>query len=323
MFSRRSFIQSSVCGAHMLALAQFNPHLTRRIFQQDEDKNIVVKENCGYIQKLSEGVWALVSTPFDNKDFTTVCNSGIIAGKDRVVVVEAFMQPKGAQWMSEQAFKLTGKRPTDIICTHFHGDHTAGHAGFEHEKQNPNIWLTPFTRKSASASLKKQKGNSEFKNVKLLSANQPTKIDLGGKTVTVHPRSGHTDSDVTIEITDPNIVWCGDLFFNRMYPNYGDAKPRQLNEFADKLVRSTDTLYVPGHGPVADAAALTAYRDFLKFVEAAATNSFKSGKAAVEGAKSFELPESLKDWLVWSDDVVIRSYNAWYKTLKAEQTKKQ
>ena len=304
----------------MLALAQFNPSLTRRVFQQVDEKKIVAKESWGFIQKLNEGVWALVSTPFDNRDFTTVCNSGIIAGKNRVVVIEAFMQPKGAKWMSEQAFKLTGRRPTDVICTHYHGDHTAGHAGFEHKGERPNLWLTPSTKDAATKSLQQRKGDAELKKVKTLSNESPTKIDLGGKTIIVRPRSGHTNSDVTIEISDPNIVWCGDLFFNRMYPNYSDAKPRLLNEFADELVRSKDTLYVPGHGPVADDKALTSYKDFLKFVEDSATKAFQAGKTVEEGAKSFALPDSMKEWLVWSNDVVQRSYNAWYKTLEAEKS---
>jgi glyoxylase-like metal-dependent hydrolase (beta-lactamase superfamily II) len=38
-----------------------------------------------------------------------------------------------------------------------------------------------------------------------------TEIDLGERTVELHPRRGHTPSDVTVEPAEPSIVFFGDL----------------------------------------------------------------------------------------------------------------
>ena len=203
-----------------------------------------------------------------------------------------------------------------MVSTHYHGDHTSGHGGFVVNEKAPRIWLTDSTRESALKSLKEKEGNDTFKNVQKLDASKPTEIDLGGRVVKVIPRLGHTNSDVTIEVVDPKVVFCGDLFFNRMFPNYSDATPINLNKYAAELVAAKDTLFVPGHGPVADAAALKSYKEFLAHVESAAKAAFKAGDPEEEASKEFKLPDSLKEWLIWSPDVVKRSCVAWYKELR-------
>ena len=123
-------------------------------------------------------------------------------------------------------------------------------------------------------------------------------------------------SDVTIELVDPKIVWCGDLFFNGMFPNYSDAVPSNLKDYAAQLAKLKETSFVPGHGPVADLDAVKSYQDFLEFVQSAAEAAHKAGKSEEDGAKDFKLPDSLKSWFIWSPDVVKRAYVAWYRELK-------
>ena len=55
-----------------------------------ESPKIVAQEAWARIEQLTEGVWAVVSTPLANNDWTTLSNGGIIAGSDRVVAVEAY-----------------------------------------------------------------------------------------------------------------------------------------------------------------------------------------------------------------------------------------
>ncbi len=320
---RREFLRTGSCGAYVLSLAAVSPWMTRKVFAAQEENNVVAAEKWGRIEKIQDGIWALISLPFETQDFTTVCNGGIISGSRRTLVVEAFMQDKGAEWMSERALKLTGRRPTDIVCTHYHADHTAGHAGFEHQQKRPRIWLTESTLAAARDSLnQRQAGSGDFQNVQKMPADKPTEIDLGDRVVRVHPRQGHTASDVTIEVVDPKVVFCGDLFFNRIFPNYSDAVPPQLANYARQLNAANDQLFVPGHGPVADAAALKAYQDFLNYVEDRARTAFQAGKSAAQGAQEFNLPDSMSDWLIWSPQQnAPLAFQAWYKVLAADQKK--
>ena len=314
--NRRTFVSGCLtCSAHILGLARFSPGLLGNVFSQQDEKKIVTEEKWGRIEQVADGAWAIISTPFETRDFTTVCNGGIIAGVKGVLAIESFMQPKGATWLARQAKKLTGKWPTDVVSTHFHADHTAGHKGYFVDDQNPKVWLTENTRTAAEKSFTERKmENNAFQNVSVIK--DSAEIDLGNRSVKLINRSGHTNSDVTIELVDPKIIWCGDLFFNRMFPNYGDAIPSRLEEYVDKIALAKDVTYVPGHGPVADAKALKSYKELLGFVREAATKSFEAGDEVVAATKSFKLPDSLSEWFIWSPDNAKRAYAAWYKELK-------
>ena len=67
----------------------------------------------------------------------TVCNGGLVAGADRVVAIDAFLQPAGAAWLAGQAETLLGRPVTDVIVTHFHADHSGGLAGFQRGADGP------------------------------------------------------------------------------------------------------------------------------------------------------------------------------------------
>ena len=87
-----------------------------------------------------------------------------------------------------------------------------------------------------------------------IGADQPSTLDLGGRVVRVVPRRGHTESDVSIELDDPSIVFSGDLFWNAMFPNYVDAVPTKLSASVRALRATPTTIYVPGHGAIGHQA---------------------------------------------------------------------
>ena len=317
--NRRNFLAcSSSCAAWMAGIAQFSPAAFRSVMQQSEEtREIVATEKWGRVEKIEEGVWALVSTAFESKDYTTVCNGGIIAGDKGVLAVESFMQPKGAKWWAEMAEQLTGRWPTDVVATHFHGDHTAGHSGYFTEKNKPNVWLTDSTKEAAEKSfVERGMKENDFENVMSIDAVDGTEIDLGNRKVSIKPRSGHTASDVTIELTDPSVIWCGDLFFNRVFPNFSHATPGQLNSYASSIAAQKDTVFIPGHGPLADSEAAQKYHDFLGWVENWARESIAAKSTAAKAAKDFKLPEEFEDWFVWSPENAKLAWLAWEREIK-------
>jgi glyoxylase-like metal-dependent hydrolase (beta-lactamase superfamily II) len=146
-------------------------------------------------------------------------------------------------------------------------------------------------------------------------------IDLGDRTVRVFPRDGHTKSDVTIEITDPTVVFCGDLVWNNMFPNYMDAIPSHLEaSVRSLLVDQLDAVYVPGHGPVADAGDLFRYLRVLNAVQEAARQAVLTGQTAAEAAARFTLPAELGEWTLFSPGYYETAINAWLKELRPEDT---
>jgi glyoxylase-like metal-dependent hydrolase (beta-lactamase superfamily II) len=283
-----------------------SPLWARDLWAAQERFPVVASEPWGRIERVAEGVWALVSTPL--QDRTTLCNGGIVAGRSGVVVVEAFGSDEGARWMAAQAERLTGRTPTHVVLTHYHGDHTGGLRGAR-ESGAPAILTTPVTRDYT-------RGNPNAPNEILnratpLDTIRPTEIDLGDRSLIVVPRRGHTESDVTVEVTDPSVVFCGDLVWNEMFPNYVDATPSRLSQ-AVRLLRATgaDT-YVPGHGPLADAAAIDRYIGLLDDVEEAARRALEAGMSAEEAGDRYRLPAGLGEWYRFRDDYFARAIGAW------------
>jgi len=98
--SRRDFLgQSGSCAAHLALASVAMPHALRMAWAGKPFGTVVAREPFGNLEKVADGVWALVSTPLNGNN-TTVSNGGIIAGKNGVLAIEGFNQPQGAQWLA-------------------------------------------------------------------------------------------------------------------------------------------------------------------------------------------------------------------------------
>ena len=212
--SRRDFLAASgSCCAHLLWMSAAAGG-ARRAFAAQPQGTVVAEAPWGRIEALHDGVWAIVSTPLATDDRTTLSNGGIIAGTERVLVIESFASPAGAAWAATQAHLLTGRWPTDVVITHYHGDHSNGVTGYLENGDPPRIWMTAQTRQLLTPARTLDDGRSDqgpraslFETAGEIAAGESTEIDLGGRTVRLEPRAGHTASDVTIEIDEPSTVF--------------------------------------------------------------------------------------------------------------------
>lgn len=310
-WTRRAFLErSTTCAAHLGLMAAAGPLLPKVLWAAQERFPVAAREPWGRIEKVADGVWALVSTPLEG-DRTTLCNGGIVAGRLGVLVVEAFATDGGSIWMAEQARALAGRAPTHVVVTHYHGDHTGGLRG-AFETADVKLLATPVTRDQ----VRERNGDAPggiLAGATLLDPRRPTEIDLGGRSVLVVPRRGHTASDVTLEISDPSVVFCGDLVWNRMFPNYVDAAPERLS--ADvRMLRTLDAAtYVPGHGPLADATDLERYQILLDDVEAAARRAAERGMTAEEAGAGYRIPAALGEWALFNPGYFSRAIGAWMR----------
>jgi glyoxylase-like metal-dependent hydrolase (beta-lactamase superfamily II) len=153
-------------------------------------------------------------------------------------------------------------------------------------------------------------------DVTIVDPSSETSVDLGGRTVRIRPRNGHTPSDVTVELDEPSIVWCGDLVWNGMFPNYRDATPSQLSRAVRALERQRDTVYVPGHGALAGRDDYERYRRVIDDVERAARRAIERGTPAATGAGEYRLPASLGEWIMFSPRYFEVAFTAWERELR-------
>ena len=91
---RRKFLErcfGTNCGfAATLLLA---PEAARRAYGQKAMGDVIGKRPFGRIEKLADGVWALVSTPFTATgkagDLSTHSNGGLIVGRDKILAIDS------------------------------------------------------------------------------------------------------------------------------------------------------------------------------------------------------------------------------------------
>lgn len=320
--TRRDFLaQSGTCAAHLALAASVMPHAARALWANQPLGEVVAREPFGNLEKIADGVWAMISTPL-NGDRTTLSNGGIIAGRNAVLAIEGFNQPAGAQWLAGKARELTGRWPTHVALTHYHSDHANGVNGYLSGADHPVIRSTERTRDLVVERNLQPPDPARMAAVKeavLLSPTAATTLDLGGKSVRVVPRGGHTDSDISLELEDPSIVFTGDLLWNAMFPNFVDAVPSRLMDSVRAMKRTRDTLYVPGHGALAKPADYDRYTNMLGEVESQARKAFAAGTTPADAANAFVLPDSLGPWALFnpaSKAFYQRAIEAWFKELK-------
>jgi glyoxylase-like metal-dependent hydrolase (beta-lactamase superfamily II) len=140
-------------------------------------------------------------------------------------------------------------------------------------------------------------------------------LELGGRSVRIVPRLGHTRSDVTIHLDHPDVVWCGDLVWNGMFPNYVDAIPSFLTRHCEAILGHPEVTYVPGHGDLGDAKTLDTYLGLIRDLEAAGRRAVEQGTPARDAAQTYRLPESIEQWTMFSPTYIEDAFAAWEREL--------
>ena len=122
-----------------------------------------------------------------------------------------------------------------------------------------------------------------------------SKVRLSGRVADLkHIPNAHTDGDTYVWFKTANVLSTGDTFTNGRYPNIDfanggqhqghDRRRRRLSQADQRQDR-----IVPGHGPLADRAALTEYRTMLVTARDRMAKLVKEGKSEDEvvAAKPF------------------------------------
>lgn len=274
----------------------------------------------GRLEPVAPDTWALVSYPRNEGPDArrTLCNGGLIAGLEGVLVVEGYASPEGAAWMAEQAVRLTGRRPTHVVLTHFHGDHVGGTAGYVQGAAMPAVLATATTRRLvAEQEAGHDPARREARPLLLPDTVLPDDVeetlDLGGRTVRLVGRRGHTPSDLVVEAGD--VIFAGDLVWNGLFPNCTHAIPPALAEHVRALRDQEAAVYVSGHGELSRAEDMARYIDLLEDVEAAARRAIERGVPVEAAAADYSVPAGLGEWFMFSDRYPELAFRAWFRAL--------
>lgn len=314
--TRREFLEASgSCFAYLSGIFAIAGSTALRRWARP-GPNVVAQEAWGRLEEVGPGLWALISTPLTG-DYTTLSNGGIVSGRSGVIIVEGTASPAGARWMAERAVALTGRAPTHVVVTHYHGDHSRGVDGFGGDEP-PLIHATRATADLVTAGFDaaaEPERARPWADVVVMDPAEPTLIDLGDRAVSVVPYEGHTASDVIIDLPDDDLVWCGDLVWNEMFPNYVDAVPSVLSSSVRSIIDSGRGTFVPGHGPLADADAMSTYVSILDDIERAARAALSEGRTAEAAGEAYRLPDGVGEWILFNPQYFGRAIGAWMREI--------
>lgn len=249
---------------------------------------------CWYVQ----GVSALGST--ENQNF--ISNAGFIVTSESVVVIDALGSPALAERLLAEIRKVTPKKVSHVVVTHYHADHIYGLQVFE--QAGARILAHQGGREylhSDTARLRLQASRTELapwinERTRLVPATQwidgRHELVVGDTKLVLQPVGpAHTPEDLAVYVPKARLLYAGDLVFRSRIPFVGQADSRNWIASLDKLLEFEAEVIVPGHGPASTQARkdIQLTRDYLVYLR-------KTMGAAARDMTPFEEAYEATDW---------------------------
>jgi len=224
-------------------------------------------------------------------------NITVATARDGIIMVDGEYAPLHDK--IKAAIAVISNQPVKyLINTHFHGDHIGGNEPFAKDGATVVAEVHVKTRLAAGTT----NGLTGVKTPPASDAALPSKTYTGQFKIRMlgriadlkHIANAHTDGDTYVWFKTANVLATGDTFTSGRYPNIDFANGGNIKG----MIAATDaclklvndgTRIVPGHGSVADKAALIAYRTMLVTARDRMAKLVKDGKSEddVVAAKPF------------------------------------
>lgn len=258
--SRRNFLAAASFTTAAICLTP------RRLFAEKVSPVIIIREAAATakitITKLRGNVSLLEGSGG---------NIAVLTGRDGKLLVEAGITASRPR-ITEALASISPEPVKHLINTHWHFDHTDGNEWLHSE--GAEITAHENTRKRLSVDTRVEGWKFTFpaSPVEALPTKVFTKehkIHLNGTTLALkYYPPAHTDSDISVEFTDADILHVADTWWNGHYPFIDYSTGGSINgsiRAAEANVARVGkrTIIIPGHGPVGDKAQLIEFRDML------------------------------------------------------------
>jgi cyclase len=187
-------------------------------------------------------------------------NSGVIIGRNGVIVVDAKTTPAGGKELLDQIAKITPKPVTAVILTHSDGDHVNGLASFpagiriiahENNKREQEAALAAGGRGAPPADrLPSQTVSKDRETIGI----EGVKVEL------LHWAPAHTSGDLVVYLPRQKVVFTGDIIAVQLPDPLIHLEKKGSYEgwieTAKGIVALDADRFVPGHGDVQTKAAI-------------------------------------------------------------------
>jgi glyoxylase-like metal-dependent hydrolase (beta-lactamase superfamily II) len=217
-------------------------------------------------------------------------NIGVFAGRDGKLLVDAGF-PASRPKISAALQRISADPIKQLVNTHWHFDHTDGNEWLH--AAGATIIAHENTRRHLSKATRVEGWQYTFP--KAPAGALPTvvfsdehRLHVNGSAIVLrHYAPSHTDSDVSVQFVDANVLMTGDIWWNGYFPFIDYSTGGSLGGTiraveANIAAVGTDTIVVPGHGPVGGRTELLECRDMLTTVRDAVAALKKQGRTLEE-----------------------------------------
>ncbi len=186
-------------------------------------------------------------------------NTGIIVGKDGVIVIDAKTTPASAKEMLAEIAKITPKPVTTVILTHSDGDHVNGLAAFP---AGLTIISQENCKKEMEASASSRNPAPQDRLPTKTVTNKENVTINGVKLTLLHYANAHTSGDLMVYLPEQKIAFTGDIIVTNQPYTLIHAEKNGSSEGWISTVKGLASLnadnYVPGHGDLQTKADVQA-----------------------------------------------------------------
>jgi glyoxylase-like metal-dependent hydrolase (beta-lactamase superfamily II) len=215
-------------------------------------------------------------------------NITVLTGRDGKVLVDAGISRSQVE---DALAGLSDDPVRHLINSHWHFDHTDGNEWLH--SIGAEITAHENTRKHLSVSTRVEDWNFTFPPAPpgALPTNVITTdetVHLNGATLALKCYgSAHTDSDISVQFQEANVIDVADTFWNGEYPYIDHSTGGSIDGMicaAEANVANTndETIVIPGHGPIGGKFQLIEFRDMLIAIHEKVAGLKKHGKSLDE-----------------------------------------
>ncbi len=217
-------------------------------------------------------------------------NVAVVIADDGLMMIDGGLPDRAADLQKAIAETDSHKIRT-LFNTHWHFDHTGSNEMLG--KAGVKIIAHENTKKWLGQKVTMEAMNRTFDPMKPEGLPAET-FSKGGKMTFgkekldyTHIAPAHTDSDACVFFPGPNVLHCGDVFFNGFYPVIDYSTNGWVGGMAAGAatllkVGDAKTRVIPGHGPLASKEDLKATHEMLQTISGRLETMAKEGKSVDE-----------------------------------------
>jgi glyoxylase-like metal-dependent hydrolase (beta-lactamase superfamily II) len=260
------------------------------------------------LHRLADNVWAWLQPDGG----WGLSNAGLIDGGGHSLLVDTQFDLAHTRRMLAAMAPVTAGSPIrHAVNTHGNGDHCYGNELLDPDVR---IWAAPEATShmqaespqllaslldadldpQLSAYLRRSFGAFEFTGINARLPDHPVTADtellIGSRTVKLlRMAPAHTFGDVAVFDPESGVVFAGDLLFIEGTPIMWAGPARSWIAGLERLLALDADTFVPGHGPVTDAAGVRSVIDYLAHIHDQAAELRASGRTAEQAATELDL----------------------------------